>query len=77
MEVCQPGKEGVLPAWCIEYEFGLMQGLQLIIELILLTLLFFVALSFFKWRKRRKLYKLMLKRKQEETEAKIQIRDCK
>jgi len=71
MELCQPGNEGILAARCIEYEIGLTQLIQLIIELILLTLLFFVAFSVFKWRNRRKLYKLMLNRKMKENKAKI------
>ena len=53
-EVCQKGIDGVLPAWCVEYNFGIETILQLAIELFFLIVLFMLSYFYFEWRKKKK-----------------------
>ena len=52
-EVCQPGMDGVLPSWCIEYEITKENAIQLTGECFLLLLLFLASYWFFSWRNKK------------------------
>lgn len=54
MEVCQDGIDGVIPAWCVPYDFGIDTIFQLALELLFLVILFMFSYFYFEWKKRRK-----------------------
>ena len=62
MEVCQPGIDDVLPSWCVQYDLGMETGIQLMIELAILGVLFLVSYLFFSWRRKKKNDKEMHKK---------------
>ena len=61
-EVCQEGIDGVLPAWCVQYDFGIDTIFQLALELLFLVILFMISYFFFEWRKKRKREKKQIER---------------
>lgn len=71
MEVCQPGNDGLIPAWCVDFEFGLSEGIQLFAECLILLLIFGASYLYFEWKKRRAIQKEMRKRLEDEQRAKV------
>jgi hypothetical protein len=65
-EVCQNGIDGVLPAWCVEYNLTPEWILQGAIELFIMIVAFFGLFYFFKWRRKIKQEKEWIKRKLQE-----------
>ena len=69
-EVCQNGIDGVIPAWCVQYDFGINTIFQLALELLFLVVLFMLSYFLFEWRKRRKIEKKQIKRMEMEKQWK-------
>jgi hypothetical protein len=70
-EVCQPGvDEWDLPSWCVGYSLSIDTILQLVIEIFILLLVFSTCYAYFDWKRKKKLEKEIIRRKQEEEYAK-------
>jgi uncharacterized membrane protein len=69
-EVCQNGIDGVIPAWCVQYDFGINTIFQLALELLFLVVLFMLSYFLFEWRKKRKIEKKQIERMEMEKQWK-------
>tara|TARA_R100001509_G_scaffold149684_1_gene108239 strand:+ start:439 stop:660 length:222 start_codon:yes stop_codon:yes gene_type:complete len=65
MEFCSNTDKVDLPSWCVEADFTIWTWIQLIGEIILLGLLFFTSYSYFKWKRNKRIEKLIRKRRME------------
>ena len=64
--VCQDGIDGIIPAWCVEYNLTPEWILQGAVELFIMIIAFFGLLYFFKWRRKVKQEKEWIERKMQE-----------
>jgi uncharacterized membrane protein len=67
-EVCQNGIDGILPSWCVQYDFGINTIFQLALELLFLVVLFMLSYFLFEWRKRKRIEKKQIERIENENQ---------